>query len=169
MDILKVATNWAEDELISTSFFMIIGLIFLMGSFGFWQFGKTDLERAYIFLTLIAGGFLLIVGIGLFFTNKSRINQFQNAYNENATIFINNELKRTEDTLKEYKTIVFTAIPIIIVACGLIIFFVNTPIWRASMISAIAMLSVILLIDGMAHSRILEYNEKLMEAKSEIR
>jgi len=169
MDILKAATDWAKAELVSTSFFIIIGIVFVLASFGFWQFGKTELARAYIIPILVAGVFLMTVGFGLFFTNKVRITQFETAYNADASAFVTSELERAERTLKEYKTIVFTAIPLIIAACALVIFFVNVPIWRASMISTIAMLAVILLIDGMAHSRIDDYNKQLLKAAQELK
>ena len=168
MDILKIATDWAKAELVSTSFFIIIGIIFVMASFGFWQFGKTDLARAYIIPTLVAGAFLMTVGFGLFFTNKARIGQFEAAHAKDTSAFITSELERAEATLKEYKNIVFTGIPFIIVVCGLVIFFVNKPVWRASMIATIAMLAVILLIDGLAHARINEYNDQLLKAKQEL-
>lgn len=168
MDILKIATDWAKAELVSTSFFIIIGIVFMMASFGFWQFGKSDLARAYIIPILVTGALLTTIGLGLFFTNKSRITQFETAYNKDAFEFVDSELSRAEATLKEYKTIVFTAIPFIIAACGLVIFFVDKPIWRASMISIIAMLIVILFIDGLAHARIDEYNKQLLQAKQEL-
>lgn len=168
MDILKIATDWAKDELVSTSFFIIIGLAFIMTSLGYWQFGKTDLARAYIIPILVAGAFLMTAGLGLFFTNKSRITQFEKAYKEDITAFITTEVQRVEATLKEYKIIVFTAIPVLIVACALIILFVDIPIWRASAISFIAMVSVILIVDGLAHARIAEYNQQLLKAQKEI-
>ena len=165
MDILKTATEWARAELFSTPFFILFGVLFMAASLGFWQLGKTDMARAYIIPTLVAGALLTIIGLGLFFTNKSRIAQFETAYNTDASAFVISEIERTEATLKEYKNVVFTAIPLIIVACALVIFFVNTPIWRASMITTIAMLVVILLIDGTAHARIEAYNEQLQLAE----
>lgn len=169
MEILKIAIDWAKAELVSTSFFIVIGIVFALASFGFWQFGKTDLSKAYIVPILIAGTFLMTVGFGLFFTNKSRIVNFETAYNKDASQFISSELERTEATLKEYKTIVFTAIPIIILTCSVIIFFVDRPIWRASMITTIAMLAVILIIDGLAHARIEVYNKHLLKANQELK
>ncbi|MEP2669632.1 MAG: hypothetical protein ABJH04_11585 [Cyclobacteriaceae bacterium] len=169
MDILKAATNWAKAELVSTPFFVLAGLVFLSISLGFWQVGKTDLAKAYIIPTLVAGALLVIIGLGLFFTNKSRITQFEAAYNTDAPAFVASELERAEATLKEYKNVVFTGIPIIIAICALVLFFVNAPIWRASMITSIAMLSVILLIDGLAHARIGEYNQQLLQAKQELK
>ena len=167
MDILKAATDWAKAEVFSTSFFIVFGILFVLASIGFWQLGKTDMARAYIIPTLVAGALLLTIGFGLFFTNKSRITQFEKAYNQDASAFVKSELARAESTIKEYKTIVFTAIPLIIAACALVIVFVNTPGWRASMITTIAMLVVILLIDGTARARIEAYNEQLLSVEKQ--
>ena len=163
MEILKVATDWAKAELVSTSFFIIAGIVFVMVSFGFWQFGKTELARAYVIPILVTGAFLMTVGFGLFFTNKSRITQFEIAYNKDAKAFVASEFNRIERTINEYKTIVFKGIPIILIICSLGILFLKTPVWRASFITAIAMLVVILLVDGTARNRIENYNEKLLE------
>jgi len=162
MNILKTAIDWAKAEVFSTTFFIIFGIAFVAVSIGFWQLGKTDLTKAYIVPTLVAGVLLLAIGFGLFFTNKSRIIQFEKAYNADAPAFVASELARAESTLKEYKNVVFKAIPLIIAACALVIVFVNTPIWRASMITTIAMLVIILLIDGTAFARIDNYNKQLI-------
>lgn len=166
MDILKTATDWAKAELFSTPFFVLFGVAFIIASLGFWQLGKTDLARAYIIPALVAGILLSIIGIGLFFTNLSRIKQFEKAYHSDAPAFVESEIERAESTLREYQNVVFTGIPLIIVACALVIFFVNTPIWRASMITTIAMLVVILLIDGTAHARIKAYHKQLELVKN---
>ena len=162
MDILKAATDWAKAEVFSTTFFIIAGILFVAAGIGFWQLGKTDLAKAYIIPTLVAGALLMIIGFGLFFTNKSRVVNFPTAYAQDATAFVQSEIERVDATLKEYKTVVFTAIPLIIVVFALILLFVNTPIWRAISITAIAMLIVILVIDGMAHARIADYKNQLV-------
>ncbi|AWW29142.1 hypothetical protein DN752_02720 [Echinicola strongylocentroti] len=169
MDILKASIDWAKAELFSTPFFILFGVGFMAAGLGFWQLGKTDIARAYIIPTLVAGTLLLIIGLGLFFTNKSRITQFEKAFNSDAAAFVDSELVRSESTLKEYKNVVFTAVPIIIAVCSLVILFVNSPIWRASMITAIAMLVVILLIDGTAHGRIEAYQKQLLKADKELK
>ncbi len=161
MDILKTATDWAKAEVFSSSFFILFGIVFVLASIGFYQLGKTDMAKAYIIPTLIAGALLLIIGIGLVFTNKSRITQFETAYNNDAQTFVESEIVRVERTLNEYRTIVFKAIPFIIIVSALLIFLVDKPVWRASAITTIAMLVVILLIDGTAKSRIDTYSEQL--------
>ncbi len=161
MDILKTATDWARAEVFSTSFFILFGVVFVLASIGFWQLAKTDMAKAYFIPFLVAGSLLLIIGLGLVFTNKSRITQFETAYNKDATAFVESEIARVESTLKEYQTIVFKAIPLVIIVAALLIVFIDKPVWRASAITTIAMLVVILLIDGTAKARIDAYSEQL--------
>lgn len=161
MELLKLATEWAKAEVFSTRFFIFFAILFLIASIGFWKLGITELAKAYIIPTLVAGLLLMTIGLGLFYTNKSRITEFETAYHTDASAFVESEFTRIERTLNEYKTIVFKAIPLIIAACALVIIFINTPIWRASMITTIAMLIVILLVDGTAHARIEAYKKQL--------
>lgn len=160
MELLKLATEWAKAEVFSTRFFILFAILFLIASIGFWQLGKTDLAKAYIIPTLVAGLLLMTIGLGLFYTNKSRIIQFEKAFNKDTPAFYQSEIARTESTLKEY-TIVFKVIPILIIIASLVILFINTPIWRAISIATIAMLIVILLVDGTAHARIEAYHKEL--------
>lgn len=169
MEILKSATAWAKAELVSTPFFILFGLLFLAASLGFWQWGKTDLAKAYIIPGLVAGTLLLIVGLGLFFTNKSRITQFERDYQANASAFVESELVRAEKTLKEYQNVVLTAVPLIIAACALGLLWFQAPAWRASLITTMAMLVVILLIDGLAHARFAKYQQDLLQAQQELK
>ena len=160
MEILKLAIEWAKSEVFSTRFFIIFALLFLIASVGFWQLGKTDLAKAYTIPTLVAGLLLMTIGLGLFYTNKTRIVQFEKAYNSDVSLFYQSEIERTESSLKEYN-VVFKVIPILIIVAALIMLFIDTPIWRAISITTIAMLIVILLIDGTAYSRIEVYHKEL--------
>jgi hypothetical protein len=108
----------------------------------------------------VAGILLLIIGSGLNYTNFQRVKQFEKDFNSDASAFYQSEIERSEGTLKEY-TIVFKVIPILIIIAALLILFVNTPTWRAISITTIAMLTVILLVDGTAHSRIESYHKEL--------
>ena len=161
MDILKLSTDWAKAEVFSTRFFIFFAIFFLIACVGFWQLGKTDIAKAYVIPTLVAGVLLMTIGLGLFYTNKSRIIEFETAYTSDASAFVESEIARAESTLQEYKTIVFKVIPIIIIVAALLIIFINTPTWRAISITTIAMMIVILLVDGTAHARIDVYYEQL--------
>ena len=160
MELLKLATEWAKSEVFSTRFFILFALLFLVGSVGFWQLGKTDLAKAYIIPTLVAGVLLMTIGLGLFYTNKSRITQFENAFNADAPAFYQSEIERTESTLKEY-TVVFKVIPILIIMAALLILLINAPTWRAIGITTIAMLIIIMLVDGTAYARMETYHKEL--------
>jgi len=162
MDLLNLSTEWAKNEVFSTRFFILFAILFFIASIGFWLLGKTDLAKAYIIPTSVAATLLMIVGLGLFYTNKSRIRQFNEEYNTNSISFYESELKRTESTLKEYK-VVFRVIPILIIVAALLILFLNSTTIRAISITTIAMLIIVLLIDGTAHSRIESYNKSLKE------
>jgi hypothetical protein len=164
MDILKSGIDWAKAELVSTPFFILFGLAFIAASIAFWLLGKTDIARAYIIPTLVAGGLLTIIGLGLFFTNKARVTQFEKIYQKDPTAFVATELERAQKTVKDYTNVVFTAIPLIIAGCALVLVFVDKPLWRASMITTIAMLVVILLVDGTAQARLAAYQQQLIEA-----
>lgn len=160
MDILKLASEWAKAEVFSTRFFIFFAIGFLIASVGFWQLGKTDLARAYIIPTLVAGILLVFIGFGLNYTNIQRVKQFEKEYSTDASAFYQSEIERTERTLKEY-SLVFKVIPILNVLAALLILFIDTPTWRAISITTIAMLIVILLVDGTAHSRIESYHKEL--------
>ena len=153
MEILKLATEWAKAEIFSARFFIFFAILFLTASIGFWQLGKTEMAKAYIMPTLVAGLLILAVGVGIFFANKSRVTSFAEAYNANPTEFVKSEITRTEKSMGEYRTIVFKIIPFIIVAAALLIVFVDKPLWRAISITTIAMMVVILFVDSNANSR----------------
>ena len=162
MDILKTATDWAKAEVFSSKFFILFGVAFVLAAIGFWKLGKTEMAKAYLYPTLVAGILLLPVGLGIFYANKTRVTSFAKAYNENATEFVKSEITRTEKSMAEYKTIVFKVIPFIIVAAALLIVFIDEPVFRAIGITTIAMMVVILLVDSNADARIKEYHSKLM-------
>lgn len=105
----------------------------------------------------------MIIGIGLVYTNTNRVTEFETIYHQDATAFIASEFDRIEATLKEYNTVVFKAIPILMILASLVLVFVDKPLWRAISITTIAMLIVILLIDGTAHARIQVYKAQLKE------
>ena len=162
MEILKAATDWARAEVFSSQFFILFGIAFLLGSIGFWQLGKTEAARAFIVPMLVAGALLLAIGLGIFFANKSRVANFTNAHNSDAAAFVESEIIRTEKTMNEYQTIVFKIIPLIIVIAALLIIFIDKPYWRATGITTIAMMVVILLVDNNANARIEAYNKQLV-------
>ncbi|MEO1258470.1 MAG: hypothetical protein AAFZ15_06720 [Bacteroidota bacterium] len=169
MEILKTAIDWAKAEVFSSQFFIFFGVLFILATIGFWQLGKTEIAKAFVLPTLVAGILLLAIGLGLFFTNKSRIASFPSAYNSDASAFVKSEIARTEKIMKEYQTIVFKIIPIIIVVAALLIIFNDKPIWRAICITTIAMMVVILFVDYNANARVEDYHKQLMLVEKDLK
>lgn len=166
MEIIKLATEWAKAEVFSARFFILFALLFLAASAGFWQLGKTEMARAYIIPSLVAGLLLMAVGVGIFYANKSRVTSFVEAYETNPAEFIRSEIVRTDKSIGEYKTIVFKVIPGIIIGCALVIVFMDKANWRATAITIIAMMIVILLVDSNAKARIETYQDQLKAAEA---
>ncbi len=164
IDILKTATDWAKAEVFSSAFFILFGVVFFIASIGFWQLGKTDLAKAYVIPTFVAGLLTLIIGLGLVYTNKSRVSSFAVAHSQSALAFVESETTRVDKTLSEYK-IVFKIVPLIIVLAALLVAFSDTPNLRAIGITTIATMVVILMIDGTAHARIDAYQGQLVSVE----
>ncbi len=165
MEVLKIATDWAKAEVFSSAFFILFGVVFVLGSIGFWQLGKTDMAKAFIIPTLVAGVLLLIIGIGLVYSNQTRIASFPTAYDSDAAAFVQSEITRAENTMQEYQNVVFKVIPIIILVSTLLIIFMDKPFWRAIGITTIAMMIVILLVDSNAHARMDVYHQQLVSVE----
>ncbi|NRB52015.1 MAG: hypothetical protein HRU41_30360 [Saprospiraceae bacterium] len=162
MDILKTAIEWAKAEVFSSMFFILFGVLFLLASVGFWQLGKTELSKAFVYPTLVASILLFIIGVGLVYSNKSRIANFPTAYESDASTFVKMEVIRADKTMAEYQTAVFRVIPLIIVVAALLFVFIDKPMWRAISMTTIAMMVVILSIDTNANARMEVYKEKLV-------
>jgi hypothetical protein len=93
LEILKTAMDWAKAEIFSSSFFIIFGLVFVALSIGFWQLGKTGLAKAYVIPTAVAGVLLLTIGLGLVYTNLTRISSFEEDFNKDAPAFVQSEIE----------------------------------------------------------------------------
>lgn len=165
MDILKTAIDWTKAETLSCTVFIVFGLFFLLASLGFWQLGKTDVAKAFVIPTLVAGTLLLILGIGLLIPNQMRLTDFPIAFSSDASAFVASELARVEKTISGYETAVFRVFPIVIIVCAVLIIFLSAPIWRASFITIIAMMTVLILVDINANARLEGYKAKLITAK----
>ena len=161
MEILKAAVEWAKAEVFSSRFFILFGVMFVIATLSFWQMGKTEIAKAFVIPTLVAGILLMTIGFGIFFANKSRVTSFETAYHHDPSAFVKAEISRTAQSMREYRTIVFKVIPFIIVAAALLMVFVDKPNWRAISITTIAMMVVILGVDSNANARIETYHEQL--------
>ena len=161
IDILKTALDWAKAEMFSALFFALFGLVFLSASICFWHFGKTDTAKSYIIPFLVVGILLVILGVGLVISNQIRLSSFPLAFDANPNAFLAQEIARIDKTLTGFETAIFKVIPIIIVIAAMLLLFVKSPIWQASMIAVIAMMAVILVVDTNSGARLASYKQAL--------
>ncbi|MBB3698492.1 hypothetical protein KMW28_15980 [Flammeovirga yaeyamensis] len=167
MDIIKTSTDWAKAEVFSSSFFMLSGGLFLLASVAFWYLGKTEMAKAYVTPSIVVGVLLFIIGAGIFYANKTRTTSFVEDYNKDAAAFVQSEIVRIDKSMGEYKTAVFRVIPVIIAVASMLIIFMDKPVWRASSITVIGMMFVIMMIDSNANQRLVTYKEKLLEVANQ--
>ena len=117
MDILKISMEWARDEILSSKFFILFGLLFLFGALVFWQMGKTELAKAFIHPLLVSGTLLFIIGVGLLYSNTSRIHSFEKDHQVSTENFVSAEIARADKTMAEFELKVFKVIILILVFC----------------------------------------------------
>lgn len=161
MEAKRLAIEWAKNEIYSSKFFIYFGVVFIAAAVGFWRLGKTDMAKAFIYPLLVCGILLVIIGTGLVYSNIIRIQSFQSIEQVQILDFIQTEIQRADTTIASYQRVVFRVIPIIIAIASLLILFLNKPIWRATAISIIGMMIIILLIDSNASARMEIYKENL--------
>ena len=164
MDILKLSIDWAKAEVFSSKISLLLSLLFFLAAIGFWQLGKTEMAKAFLWPLLVAGILIAAVSAGLYFANKPRITQFETAYNTNAKAFVQNETARTETSHRQL-ALVFKVLPLIIIAAALLIIFVDISLWRAIGITTIALMTVLMYIDSNTHARNTAYHQHLVAEK----
>jgi fatty acid desaturase len=165
MDILKTAHEWAKVELVTTKIFMLFGIVFIAIGTGFWLLGKSDVARSFIWPQIVVGVLLLTVGVGLHVAYLNRMNGYLDAFNKDVLSFVQSEIDYANKTIASYEGTVFKVIPLIVAFASILIVFIHQPIWRAICISTIAMMTVIMTIDGTANARMKEYKQQMEEAQ----
>lgn len=166
MDMMKAATDWARAELLGSSLFILFGAAFVAASLGLWHFGKTDVSRAYVIPFVVAGVLLSILGAGLVFGAQRNLAGFASAHAEDAAAFLAAETAHAERVVAQYRLAVFRVMPLIVIACGALLMVVGSPAWRAALLTAIAVIAVVLLIDSAALARAEKFREQMSQFRA---
>jgi ABC-2 type transport system permease protein len=164
-DIVKLSTDWAKAEVFSGKIVWLFSLIYIVAAIGFLYLGRTAMAKAFVWPFLVAGFFLIAVGAGLFFTNKSRVARFEKEYHQNPGAFVQQETQRTAESQKQL-TLVFRILPAIIIIAALIILGLpGSQIWRAIGITVIATAAFLMIVDSNTDSRNATYHSQLLASK----
>ena len=166
MEILKISIDWARAELLSNSLFALFGAMFLVASLLFWWRGEIEVAKVFVGPMMIAGVLMLILSGGLLYGTWKSLTGFSTAFADDNARFIGLEVQRIDRTMSQYGTAVFNVIPLLIAATAILIVFVNSPGWRAALITVIIFLGLIMLIDSNANARLERYKADLVSATS---
>lgn len=169
METLKAATVWSKAEISSSIIFMLFGLAYIIGSVVLWKTGNDPLAKATFVPLLMAGGLLVGAGAGFYFSNKSKLNNFETEYNANPTDFVGSEIERTESTMKTYENVALKVFPLLILLAALVAFFVPSIRIRSICIGIIAFFVVLVLLDSQALKRMKIYHTHLKSASIELK
>lgn len=161
MDILNVSIKWTKAEMLSSSFFILFGLMFVIASIWMLQTGKSEMARAYILPMAVAGVLMLIIGIGLFVPSYLRITGFATEFAMDAPGFVAGEILRADRVIRDYQIAVFRVMPAVIAVCAVLIVILDGPVWRAIFVTVIAMMTITMIIDTNSHARLETYREAL--------
>lgn len=164
MDIVKLSTDWAKAEIFSAKIIWLFSIIEIFAAIGFWYLGKTAMAKAFGWPLLVGGLFLVVVGAGLFFTNKPRVERFEKLFHSNPKTFVEEEIQRTAKSQREL-VIVFKGLPVIVILAAIVIWLISAPLWRAIAITTIITAAFLMAVHSNTDARNTTYNSKLTVSK----
>ncbi len=168
MEIITAANNWAKAEIISSIFFMLFGIVYLLIAIYIRQLGTTPLTKALIIPLMVAGGLLFLAGISFYLSNKSKLASFEKKYNADPAAMLQAEMATTTKTIKTYENVAIKVFPALIVIAALLAILVSDPMVRAICISVIAFLFVLVLLDSQALKRMKTYHQQIELAQENL-
>ena len=159
MDILKIATDWAKIELISNSVFVLASIIFLSVSFFLQICARESHFSTYSLPFLIAAILLLILGAGLLFSTWQHSTNLE--FQPDKALFIQAELTRAEKTISQYKLALYVIFPALGLISFCVLFVFQNDQVRASAITSVIVLLILIIVDTAAKERLVKYTKDL--------
>jgi drug/metabolite transporter (DMT)-like permease len=166
MDLLKLGIEWAKAEIFSAKIMWLFSIITLLSAAGFSFWGKTPMAKAFVIPLILAGIFLVSVGIGLYAANYPRIAQFEKDYQIDAKAFITKEIARTADSQGQLK-LVFRILPAIAIVAAILLMIFPSPPWRAITVTMILLSAFLMTVDSNTEARNDAYHEQLIKHLAE--
>ncbi|MCL3779020.1 hypothetical protein EMN47_01335 [Prolixibacteraceae bacterium JC049] len=122
MDFIQHTINWSRGEITEALINGIGGLVLVICGILFLKLGNTPNAKALVWPLIAVGLLLGIAGAYGVYSNKIRINEFEQQWNQNPKTFVEAEKKRVEGFDEIFKYSYPGAI--ILVIAGAILFFV---------------------------------------------
>ncbi len=122
MDFIQHTTNWVKGEIFEATIFGSFGLLTIIFSLVFLEFGETPNSKAVIIPFAIVGVFFLVTATSGIVSNNKRLIQYKEAFQKDEKAFAISEKNRVEDFQYLYKMTIIIAAVSFAVAIGFFLF-----------------------------------------------
>jgi len=96
-DFIQHTPHWTRGEIFEGSMIALFGVLLLVCSLLCRTVGNTPHARALIVPLAIVGVLLAAAGTYMYFSNQTRLTEYQEAFEKNEQAFVQSEKKRVED------------------------------------------------------------------------
>ena len=166
MELIDYTNKWLAGEIFEGKSILIAGICLLVLTFIVWRLGSSEYARAILIPMLVVAIMHIGVGAGMIITNKQRIPQFTEQYQENPQQFLDSEKARVDDFMKIYpQTIIVSAVMMVIAIC--LFAFCTRPWLRATGLTLILVALAALTIDYFSKERGVTYQQELNSVQIE--
>lgn len=130
MELIDYSIKWCESEIYTAKWLTAVGVVGLIVAIAFWKWGTIETARAIV-LPLVAMSVLQIgIAVGTTYTNRQRIDDFREAYQDSPGRFLQSEKERVAAFMPNY-TVALVLGGVMLVAGFLGFALFKAPIWRA--------------------------------------
>ena len=160
MELIDYTNKWVAGE-IHEGWAMIVGGAFLLVlAFLAWRLGSSESARAIIIPLIVAAAIVIGTGATMVVSNRNRVKQFEQQYQESPQKFLESEKARVANFMKIYpQTIIVATVMMVIGIC--VFAFCAKPWLRASALTLILIALAALAIDYFSKERGLIYQQEL--------
>lgn len=163
MNFYQHTQNWLKGELFEGTIILISGIALIIIAGVLWKYGSSPNAKSLIIPILVLG-LLFSLGIGsMMISNQKRIAQFEEAYQDHPTAFIESEKQRVEEFQVLYKySVGFAALSFLltIIAFG----FLENRIFQSICIALMIISVSLIVIDHFSKERSEIYYKEIIKA-----
>lgn len=143
MNILQESINWLKGEIFEATIFGSFGIILILLALISYKIGETPNTKAVVIPILVVGFIFSCTGFSGMYTNRKKIEIFEQSYQQNPESFLSKEKKRVEDF--QYLYTITKIIAAVCFSIAISIFFFS----KNSLFHSIAIALIILGLTGL--------------------
>ena len=160
MELIDYTNKWLTGEIHEGWAMVAGGALLLVLAFLAWRLGSSESARAIIIPLIVAAAIVVGTGATMVVSNRNRVKQFEEQYQESPQKFLASEKARVANFMKIYpQTIIVATVMMVIGIC--VFAFCAKPWLRASALTLILIALAALAIDYFSKERGLIYQQEL--------